>query len=204
MKKLSFIIPAVTTIVLLAHAPLMASEGTYTLGTFEARTNISFVGEADLETIHGFTNKISGVLRLGDKAAQGETVLSVDVANLDTGIPLRDEHLRDDKWLNAAKYPKIELKLSKITARSGGKIWDYEGSITIRGVTKPLKGEARLRFVDAAQAERFQLGAGKWVNVKSDFEVNLADFGLIIPEGLGMKVSSTWKVSVDIWGTTAP
>ena len=193
----------IALLITFAASTAFADATHFTLGTHEARTNISFVGEADIETIHGFTNQLAGVVSFDGDALSGEAALAVDVTTMDTGIPLRDEHLQGEMWLDIAKHPKIEVTITSLTKRTK-KVWDITGTITVKGVSKPFSSEAKVKFVDAENAKRFKLGNGEWVNIKTAFEVTLTDHGVAIPEGVAAKVSDTWSISVDSWGTTKP
>ncbi len=171
-------------------------------GTHPARTNITFVSEADIETIHGVGHEMSGVLTVD---AQGKSVtgsLSIPVASLRTGIALRDEHLRSDAWLDEKKFPSIGLRLVSATEnKKNPKIWDYAADLTIKGVTKRIRGTTRV----SAIPDRFSasLGGGSWVRVRAAFDVVLGDFGIVVPQTVGAKVSTTWKIGIDLYGTTS-
>lgn len=181
---------------------------TYTFGTFAARTNITFVSEADLETIQGITHSVSGTVTYdpGTNSASGR--LAVPVKDMTTGIAKRDEHMRGEgggKWLEAAKYPEIVFEIVKTTpVKDEVNAYDYEGKLSIHGVTKDWKGRAVIRFIPAAVATPAKLGPGDWLRVKTGFDVPIEDFGIEIPQGVGPKVSKSWKVTVDVYGTTEP
>jgi polyisoprenoid-binding protein YceI len=184
------------------------AKATYTFGTYEARTNVTFVSEADLETIHGVTHKVSGSVTYDPATGDATGRLVAPVKELRTGIELRDAHLRGEQggvWLEAAKHPEIVFELTKTTPVAGTKDqFDYQGRLTIHGVTKDWKGRATIRFIPASVAGPAKLGAGDWARVKTSFDVPIRDFGIVIPEGVGPKVSATWRVSIDLYGTTAP
>ncbi len=190
-------------LITLVASNAFAEAKSYTLGTHEARTNISFVGEADIETIHGFTNQLKGTVSFDGDALSGEATLAVNVTTMDTGIPLRNEHLQGEMWLDTAKHPTVEVTITSLTKRTK-KVWDIKGTITVKGVTKPFSSEGKVKFVNAENAKKFKLGNGEWVNIKTAFEVTLTDHGIAIPDGVAAKVSDTWSISVDVWGTTKP
>ena len=52
---------------------------TYHFGTHEARTNVTFVSEADLETIHGVTHKMQGSVSIDATGGKGKGTLRVAV-----------------------------------------------------------------------------------------------------------------------------
>ena len=196
---------------LAALAALLASSGaeandalmakTYHFGTHEARTNVTFVSEADLETIHGVTHKMSGSVTIDTSGKKGKGSLRVGVRTLQTGIALRDEHLRSAQWLDAARYPWIRLELTSLTEDEGGKTWSWKGSLNVKGRSKEISGKAKVKPIPAQLGK--QLGAGSWVRVRTGFEVKLADHGIVIPQKVGAKVSAVWQVKVDLYGTTA-
>lgn len=63
--------------------------------------------------------------------------VSIDVNSIDTRIEKRDEHLKTPDFLDAAKFPKITFKSTKIV-KSGDKAFSMTGDLTIHGVTKPV------------------------------------------------------------------
>lgn len=175
---------------------------TYHFGTHPARTNITFISEADLETIHGITHAIRGTVSVDAAGTKASGMLRVGVGTLRTGIALRDEHLRSSDWLDVAKHPTIDLQLVSASEGADKQTWRYAAKITIKGITKSFEGTARITaFPDHVGKA---LGAGSWVRVRTQFEVTLSEFGIKIPEAIGLKVSKTWRVGVDVYGTTAP
>ena len=187
-------------LILLLAVPAAAEES-YTFGQNEARTNVTFVGEAELETIHGFTNKISGEVKTDGEKLLESAIFKVKVADMETGIELRDEHMRGEGWLDASQFPTIQLELTKATQKEGSK-WAFEGKLTIKGVSQTVSGEAKIKFVDEEKAARFKLGDGAWVQVKTSIVISLSDFGIEVPDQAGAKVSDSWTLGVDIWGST--
>ncbi|MHC5012311.1 MAG: YceI family protein [Planctomycetota bacterium] len=184
-------------------APADLAGKTFYFGTHPARTNVSFVSEADLETIHGFTNSISGSIAVAASGASASGQLTIKVAGLKTGIDLRDEHLRGEMWLDAANHPQIQLRLDRATLAADGRTWNYEATLTIKGRSQRITGSGTVRYISEQVAAQARLGPGAWVRVKTRFDVRLSSFGVAIPDGIGPKVSDTWAVSIDLYGTSA-
>jgi len=174
---------------------------TYYFGTHPARTTITFVSEADLETIHGVTNTVGGSMKLDKTGKHASGDLRVGVKSLKTGIPLRDEHLRSANWLDVRKHPYIRLAVVSADMQPDGKSWKFKARITIKGVTKNIETTADVRVFPERIGKA--LGAGSWLRVRTSFAVRLSDFGIQIPQMVGAKVSKTWQVGVDLYGTTA-
>ena len=178
---------------------------TYHFGVAPQRTNVTFESETSVETIHGITHTMSGTADLDFAKGEGSADLKVPVKSMDTGIPQRNEHLQTEGWLDEKKFPDIgfkakALKRTKIDDTTKRETWAYEGDITIHGVTRALKGEATVLRIPEESGKR--LGEGEWVKVKTQFEAKLSDFDIKVPEIAAAKVSPTWTVTVDIFGTT--
>ncbi len=193
----------VAAVVVVALAAGMASARvggkTYHFGTMEARTNIAFESKAEIETIIGTTNQVSGTA-----AVDGEKVkiaVSVPVASLRTGIDVRDEHLRGEKWLDAAKFPSIDFTVTK-DAMKKGEEFQLDGTFKMHGVEKELHVQVSVKEIPADLAAKAKLGAGDWIRVRGAFDVKLSDFGVKVPEAGANKVSDTLKISIDLFGTT--
>lgn len=173
-------------------------------GVTPSRTNILFDSETSVETIHGITRSMSGSAFLDAEKGTGTVAFKIPVKKMETGVALRDEHLRGEDWLHEAKYPEItfkaSLKRSKIDEASKKETWGYDGEITIKGVTKALKGDATVQRIPEDLGKR--LGEGTWIKVKTEFPITIKDFGIEVPSDAAVKVSPTWDVKVDIFGTT--
>jgi polyisoprenoid-binding protein YceI len=177
---------------------------TYHFGVSPTRTSILFESETSVETIHGLTHTMSGTAAFDWEKGEGKADFKVPVKSMETGLPLRDEHLKSADWLDEAKHPEIALtaalKRAKTDEASKKETWAFDGEITIKGVTKPLKGEATVQKIPDELGKK--LGRGSWIKVKTEFPITIKDFGIEVPEIAAAKVSPTWDVKVDIFGTT--
>lgn len=198
----------------LAGAALAAST-TFHVNDQVGRNSVTFTSEAPLEDIVGTTNQITGHLEFDpmhpDKGGKG--MLTVPVASLDTGIPLRDEHLRSAAWLDAEGHPEITMeitglqKVTKVKSGDGFHTFDVvaTGTFTARGKSRPIEVAARLTYL--AESEQTKaLMPGDLLAVRASFDVTLADFGVTGPEGMdiiGSKVGEAVTVDVSFRGTNA-
>jgi len=179
---------------------------TYHFGTHSKHTNMTFTSEADLENIYGTSNVASGTVWLDLAEKKGKASITVPVKNLRTGIELRDEHLRSDQWLDAAKFPDITFATEGFDVAEKNKdkgIWEarVKGKFTMHGVAKDLEAPVRIVTVPAEKAK--VLGEGSWVRVTTGFEVKLSDHGVKIPDGPAQgKVNDTWTVKFDCYAST--
>jgi polyisoprenoid-binding protein YceI len=181
-----------------------AAGTTFHFGVSPSRTTILFESETSLETIHGVTRTMSGTAVLDAEKGAGTAEFRVTVKSMETGVPSRDEHMWGEDWLDEAKHREIAfkaaLKRTKTDEASKKETWEYEGEITIKGVAKPLKGEATVQRIPEELGRK--LGRGTWIKVKTEFPITIRDFGIEVPEVAAAKVSPTWDVKIDIFGTT--
>lgn len=62
---------------------------------------------------------------------------TVQVSSLNSGIGLRDKHLRGEAYFNAEKYPLISLVATKITKTDSGYLGTF--NLNIKAVTQPIQ-----------------------------------------------------------------
>jgi polyisoprenoid-binding protein YceI len=145
--------------------------------TGDANTSFAAAGPAGL-TITGQTKDMA-------VADDGATVtVTVPLANLTTGIDLRDKHTKNA--LEVGTYPNVELKVArsalKFPAAGAESSGDAPGKLTMHGQTKDVT------FHYSARLD------GDTLSVKGSARVNLNDYGIKPPSYLGVSV----KPDVDI------
>lgn len=69
---------------------------------------------------------------------KSEVKVTINMADLITGDPEFNKHLKDRGFLYVKKYPKATFVSEKVT-KTGEKTGIIEGKLTLRGVTKPVK-----------------------------------------------------------------
>src|SRR5690606_36423630 len=95
--------------------PLAALGQSKTLRVDGAKSRVMFESSAKLETINGVSDEVRGSVELdpADLSSARATV-TVPVTSIRTGIELRDEHLRGEKWLDAERFPEIRFELTRV------------------------------------------------------------------------------------------
>ncbi len=119
---------------------------------------------------------------------------TVDVASINTGNEMRDNHLKAEDFFDVAKFPKMVFKSTSFKKISGNK-YELKGNLTIRDVTKPVT---------------FQVVYGGTVkdpygNVKAGFKatttINRFDYGLkwnALTEAGGAVVSNEVNIIISV------
>jgi polyisoprenoid-binding protein YceI len=173
-------------VVFLAGATIVAA-GTWPVGQGDVRVMCPMTvgGSFDAKT----TALRGSVTASASHSPAFEGSLAVDLRTLDTGISLRNEHLRG-KYLEVDKAPgfdkailsEIDLKGLNPDAPDGKGA--FTGSLMLHGVKKTVTGPVEVRK------------AGTSLRVKASFPVNLSDYNIPEPRYLGIGVKNTVQVEV--------
>ena len=165
-----------------------------------AHTSAQFaVRHLMVSTVRGTMGKVSGTVNLDETDPTKSSVeATVDVTGLDTREPKRDQHLKSPDFFDVAKYPTITFKSKKITKVSDTK-FQVTGDLTIHGVTKRVTAPVRVTSIPESELTKASRGPGDWIHATTEFAIKLSDFGIEVPQTLGMKLSNDVKVRIDVF-----
>ncbi|MEU6929424.1 YceI family protein [Streptomyces sp. NPDC046374] len=90
-----------------------------------------------LARIHGRFNGFAGVIRVGERMEQSAMHVVIDAASIDTGVQMRDDHLRSSDFLDVGAYPTMEFYSERFVHR-GGSRWGVTGALTLHGVSRTV------------------------------------------------------------------
>lgn len=170
------------------------------------RNQAVFFSTTPLEDITGTANGISGKVTfdVADFAKTLKGKIIVKVESINTGIELRNQHLRSKNWLNAEKYPDIifeVISISDLKQTSDNKLsFKVNGNFTLHGVTKIISADAEAVYLDESE-ETKKRAPGDLLGVKAKFNIKLSDFN-INNQIIGNKVADNIEVSVNIIGNS--
>jgi len=170
---------------------------------------VSFTSESTLEDFTGVCNKVRGSCEIDPKKIEAfKGRFSLRVADMKTGIDLRDEHMRSADWLDAAKNPEIVIAVESVEevkkASANSATMTLVGSCTIKGKTQPVKLPGTLTYLDETP-ETQRRTKGDLIRIRSEFALKLSDFDVKGPQGtdiIGLKVNDAIKLKVTIFGST--
>lgn len=106
----------------------------------------------------------------------------VDLNKLDSGIELRDKHLKE-KYLHTSKYPDAALLINKQKVNFGERN-KLKAVLSFHGRKKEITLDAELEK------------NGKIVTLNSDFKFLLTDFGVKLPSFQGITAADKVKLNV--------
>jgi polyisoprenoid-binding protein YceI len=135
-----------------------------------------------ISTVTGSFRKFEGkAITEGTDFTNAKVSISIDVKSIDTNQEQRDGHLHSGDFFAADLYPTINFESTSFEKKSGN---DYKmvGSLTLRGVTKPIELN-----VEYGGSENDGHG-----NIKHGFEVT----GIVNRKEFGM----TWNKLTDTGG----
>lgn len=117
-------------------------------------------------------------------------VLQVPLDSLDTGIGLRNAHMRDN-YLETSKGPDFsharltQIRLERGEVASNGGRTAFDAMLTLHGVERAVRGEVKLSRVSEG------------MRAEAKFPVHLPDYGIPEPRYLGIGVRDDVEVRVD-------
>lgn len=161
---------------------------------------VEFVSKAPVETVTGKTQQITGRID-ADPSALGdsiEVVIEVDLASLDTGIGLRNRHMRENH-LHTDRYPKAVFRGGRISGAS------HQTVETGRATTFRIAGDFELHGV------RRRIEAPVEATLRPDgslravvrFEVRLPDYDIPRPQFLVMRLDELQRITLDVTARAA-
>lgn len=105
--------------------------------TDPATAKISFSVKGPFGTVTGSFSGLKSEIQFDEKNLSGSSIsASIDPKTVNTGIGLRNRHLRnEEEWFNTDKYPQIAFHAKKIEKNDNG--YNAVGELTIKGTTKP-------------------------------------------------------------------
>lgn len=119
--------------------------------------------------------------------------VTIPLDGLDSHVPDFDEHLKSADFFDAAKYPNITFKSTKVEAAGANKL-KVTGDLTVHGVTKPavldvninkvgeqpMAKRAAAGFDATTTLKRSEFGIGKYVpNVSDEVKIRITTEAIV-------------------------
>jgi polyisoprenoid-binding protein YceI len=161
-----------------------------------AHSEVTFkVKHLVISTVSGqFKQFSSAVTTDGDDFTSAQIKFEIDANSIDTGMEMRDNHLRGDDFFNAEVYPTLQFVSTGVRSL-GGSDYAIDGHLTIRDVTKPV----------TLKAEFGGIAVDPYGQTKAGFEVegkiNRHEFNLTwnaVTEAGGAVVSDEVKFQANV------
>jgi len=149
-----------------------------------AHTAVSFgVRHMMVSTVRGHFQKVSGNVLWDAKNPEKSTVsIDVDIASIDTREAKRDEHLRSADFFDAAQFPKMTFRSTKVV-KKGDEEYELVGDLTIKGVTRSVTLQ-----VEGPTAEHADPWGFVRMGASAKGKIKRSDFGM------------TWNAALEMGG----
>jgi polyisoprenoid-binding protein YceI len=155
---------------------------------------VRFVSRTSIDEFEGVTDKIDGyvlidgpTLTTGVGGDDTELYLEVDLASIDTGIGLRNRHMRDN-YLEVERYPFASYRGSIVSVASGPEgafRVATRGEMTIHGVTRAMEIPCEV------------VAEGRGYRTRCTFPVLLSDHQIEIPSIMFLKLANEIRLELD-------
>lgn len=189
---------AATAMAWFALGTARADAQTRTFEVQRGESRIQWVSDAPLERITGVNSAVHGSLEVDPQnLASARGSVHVDIAQMRTGIDLRDEHLRGSDWLDAERHPRATLEITGVEGASQLAPNEVQrvtlrGRFTLHGVTREISAQAQVRLIPASG------DTPTLIRAQASFGIELSDYGVSISAPVRLKVSNQIRINVTI------
>jgi polyisoprenoid-binding protein YceI len=95
-------------------------------------------------TVHGHIVVAEGTVETDEEdLAKSAIWARLDPSSINTGVSMRDDHLRSADFFDVERHPEIRFRSSEVR-RTGDNEIQVTGLLAIHGVTRPITLDARL------------------------------------------------------------
>ena len=172
---------------------VLANAAPYQLNP-KAKNRVEFQSSATLESFSGKAKNITADFEIDPAILSKSTgKLTVDLRTLDTGLELRNKHMRENH-LNTDSFPNAVFDLDSVTgatamASTGATNLTIHGTMTVHGVTRQVSAPGTLQAAN---------GPAGTLQVRTEFPLKITDYDIPRPEFLFLKLAEEVKIVVDV------
>ena len=157
-------------------------------------TDVSFTGRHFMLTkVRGRFTDVRGSVTVAEDPAASLLEVTIGMASVESGSPVRDEHLRSAELFDVARFPEATFRSRTVSWR--GSRGSVLGDLTIHGVTRQVSLE-----VTYEGHVRDPWGADRAI-FSASARVNREDFGIswnVALEAGGVLVSKDITIEIEV------
>ncbi len=148
-------------------------------------SDVGFRATSRLMNAEGRFHRTAGEIMADPKDLSTATItLSIEAASIDTGIALRDVHLRSDDFLHVERFPSITFESVRVEA-VGRRVIVF-GRLTLHGVTREVAVPVDVDITNIAL-----VASGEFVLRRTDYGISYRSF--VNPVGNEVRVAFTFR-----------
>lgn len=163
---------------LLLMSFVVASVTTWSSDATHSRLGFS-IRHMGITDVHGEFSKFNATISAPNADFSGATIeLTAETKTINTGLTMRDDHLRGEDFFNVEKFPAFSFKSTNVKKGKGNK-FTVTGDLTMKGITKSVSFTAELNGTAKNMAGNDIAGFKMTGSIKrSDFGVGQPSPGL--------------------------
>ncbi len=184
-------------------ATAYAAPRTYTIAS-DGKNAAEFRIDDAIETIVGTTTKVSGTITAhAENVAASSVDVRVELASLDSGIALRNQHMRE-RFLEIAKYPYATFRSVSVSgpasiAPNKPVEVSVTGDYSMHGITRRITVPVRVVLIPESELTKSTRGPGDWIHATATFSIRIADYDVRVPDTFLVNTSDPIPVKIDIF-----
>jgi polyisoprenoid-binding protein YceI len=149
-------------------------------------TTVEFtIGKSRLNRVRGQFHHVHGsAVELDDQPNSATIEVEIDAASVDTGIRMRDWHLRTAQFLKIKRFHTISFRSACVQELGQDRLQVF-GELTIRGIVRKVTLDATVEHRDS---ERIQITASTVLD-RRDFKIGPKPMGLMVGNDIAIQVA---------------
>ncbi|HUM14388.1 MAG TPA: YceI family protein [Candidatus Nitrosotalea sp.] len=150
-------------------------------------SEITFRATSRLMNADGHFSRFSGDVVLDPAVPTTARIsLTIEASSLDTGIEMRDKHLRSGDFFDVERFPTIAFESVRV---DGGRRATVVGRLTLHGVTRDIAVPVDVQISNAAL-----VASGEFIVNRGEYAMNYNSF--LNPIGNEVRVAFTFRARV--------
>lgn len=151
-------------------------------------SEITFRATSRLMNADGRFSRFSGDVVVDPAALTSARVsLTIDAASIDTGIEMRDKHLRSSDFFEVERFPTVTFQSVRVEA--AGRRATVMGRLTLHGVTREIAVPIDVQITSSAL-----VASGEFIVNRGDYAINYNS--VLNPIGNEVRVAFTFRARV--------
>lgn len=182
----------------LAPAPPLPEPGHWRIDP--DHTSIRFSARhIGLAEIHGRFNRFEGNLYVAEQMADSSVELTIEAAGIDSGVRMRDDHLRSADFLDVANYPYLHFTSERFVHKGGAR-WSVQGVLHLHGVSRSVHLDTRYLGLGTGMAGEIRTACTATTELhREDFTL---DWRKLLARGIAA-IGATIRIELDIQAVPA-
>jgi polyisoprenoid-binding protein YceI len=159
-----------------------------------AHSQVGFAVRHLMSKVRGTFDTFSGEIVTGSDPTQSTVTAVVELSSVNTGLQMRDDHLRSGEFFDIEQNPK--LTFASTALRQDGDRWVLRGDLTIKDITQPVELKIEYLGIDPTGVQ----GETR-IGFEARTTINRGDFGVsfgLVADGSKILVGNRVDVTLDI------